>query len=357
MVLGEQLGEKMNTREIKKFISERWKLILSVVLVFALIVLLLTQCGSGNDDPAKAKEKDLGVVSATSLVADDEESNAESENESKTEEEDGALDELNEAKMFEVNPNLFIIETNKETPVYTYRNLVSENKKLQANSEVAVEKTDSILWLKYAEGDSVNYIYTDDIAGDYEGSTMLEESVQTKLKELQDRYMDGKFWNHMGVEFSGEDTHGIVTDNPCDNFSHGEYYCNKYNGQTKQFFPEYEYLCQCLGFASMLSDMIFGYDEVVRDLGDPQMNGYELRVGDHLRFNEYEFEHSMIITSVHEDYITVAEANRNFQTCEISWGRVLTYDEIYSHYGYTQYFTRYPVTADEHITEEINEGY
>ncbi|MCC8079201.1 MAG: S-layer homology domain-containing protein [Oscillospiraceae bacterium] len=93
----------------------------------------------------------------------------------------------------------------------------------------------------------------------------------------------------------------------------------------------------CAGFAFLLSDAAFG-DARARIIND---YAYEdLKVGDILRINND--THSVVILSVYDDYVVIAEGN--FNSC-IYWGRTLTKDKVMESNNYI--FTRYPEEADE----------
>ena len=67
--------------------------------------------------------------------------------------------------------------------------------------------------------------------------------------------------------------------------------------------PQYGDETQCLGYASIISDLLFGYDAPITEFYDFD----ELRIGDHIRMGWY--EHSMIVTDIDwdTDTITVTE--------------------------------------------------
>ncbi len=163
-----------------------------------------------------------------------------------------------------------------------------------------------------------------------------EESVQEKLKLLEKEFPSGTYWNHRGVEIpDGSPNWAITTDIPCDHSTYGDAYCNRYNGATKEFFPQYDYLTQCLGFSSMLSDQIFGEDapiKIHRDFND-------LRPGDQIRLTGS--WHSMLVIEKLENHVSVAECDEDAITCEISWGREISKNELMSYGEEIEYITRY----------------
>ena len=180
-------------------------------------------------------------------------------------------------------------------------------------------------------------------------------TIEEKLAVLRERFPDGMYWNHSGLdigELSHDEAALVCTDTPCDHSSYGYGSCNIYNGETMYWFG-YSYNTQCLGFASLVSDFLFGKDIPI--------NSYtsfdEIRVGDHIRLDLW--DHSFIVTEVGineegEDYIKVLECNRNYEDCLIEWDRVLTRSDMASYGPYVTYLTRY-LAEGELLVEEILE--
>jgi len=139
-----------------------------------------------------------------------------------------------------------------------------------------------------------------------------------KILVLQKIFPSGKYWNHMGQDATNpKESNNIysVTDIPCNHYENGEIYCNAHYGKSDELYP-YEATCsQCRGFASMLSDFIFGKDAPVRYFEDYD----ELRIGDQARIDgDY---HSVFIIDKTDEYVIVAECNSDLETCQINWGR------------------------------------
>lgn len=142
---------------------------------------------------------------------------------------------------------------------------------------------------------------------------------------LQNTFPSGKYWNHMGKEAANaNETNNIysVTDIPCNHWKNGECYCNAHYGKSDDLYP-YEATCtQCRGFASLLSDLIFGEDAPVRYFEDYD----ELRIGDQARIDgDY---HTVFIIDKTDDYVIVAECNRDLETCKIEWGRRILREDL-----------------------------
>lgn len=169
--------------------------------------------------------------------------------------------------------------------------------------------------------------------GDPQAGKAAEAAAATKLEALREKFPDGKYWNHMSLEESpGPDS---VTDLPCDHAAYGETYCNSYSGATAELFPQYEDPCQCLGFASMLSDLVFGESAPV----SIHRSWEQLRVGDQIRLTSE--EHSMVVIEKSGDRVRVAECNADYQTCRISWGRELSRQQLEDYGEELEYITRY----------------
>lgn len=117
--------------------------------------------------------------------------------------------------------------------------------------------------------------------------SLAEQGVQTRLELLEDYFPNGMYWNHIGVdtsEMTADEIAMCVTDTPCNHSVYGYGNCNIYNGLMDDFFPQYGDEMQCLGYASIISDLLFGYDAPITEFYDFD----ELRIGDHIRMGWYE---------------------------------------------------------------------
>ena len=165
-----------------------------------------------------------------------------------------------------------------------------------------------------------------------EPQPITEEEADATLESLRDTFPDGSYWNHMGLEEWDEFT---VTDIPCDHDLYWDTYCNSYTGGIQELFPQFEPMEQCLGFAALLSDLVFGEDAPVSTFTDYT----QLRVGDHIRLELT--EHSMTVLTVVEEGITVVECNRDYEHCLISWDRFLSWEELAAYSYEMECITRY----------------
>lgn len=143
-----------------------------------------------------------------------------------------------------------------------------------------------------------------------EPQLITEEEAAATLESLRDTFPEGAYWNHVGVEDWDEFT---VTDSPCQHDLYWDAYCNTYTGGIQELFPQFEPMEQCLGFAALLSDLVFGEDAPVSTFADYT----QLRVGDNIRLELT--EHSMVVLTVDGEGITVVECNSDYEHCRISW--------------------------------------
>lgn len=160
--------------------------------------------------------------------------------------------------------------------------------------------------------------------------------IRQKLAALQKRFPSGKYWNHRSAGITdGRESWETVTNTPCNHAANGIYYCNTYYGVSS--VPVIGDTCswQCLGFASMLSDQLFGKNAPVRTFRDFD----QLQIGDQIRL--LSAEHSMVVIEKSRDSIAVAEVNADYSSCRISWGRRLSRREL-ENSGGALYITRYP---------------
>ena len=165
-----------------------------------------------------------------------------------------------------------------------------------------------------------------------EPQPITEEEAAATLESLRDTFPEGSYWNHVGVEDWDEFT---VTDSPCQHDLYWDAYCNSYTGGIQELFPQFEPMEQCLGFAALLSDLVFGEDAPVSTFTDYT----QLRVGDHIRLELT--EHSMTVLTVVEEGITVVECNRDYEHCLISWDRFLSWEELAAYSYEMECITRY----------------
>ena len=168
------------------------------------------------------------------------------------------------------------------------------------------------------EAASANYEETSSLS-ESEEDDFTEAEASLVLEDLRDVFPEGAYWNHVGVEDWNEFT---ITDTPCQHDVYWDTYCNTYTGGIQELFPQFEPMEQCLGFAALLSDLVFGADAPVSTFSDYT----QLRVGDNIRLELS--EHSMVVLTVDLEGITVVECNSDYEHCRISWDRFLSWDDL-----------------------------
>lgn len=122
-----------------------------------------------------------------------------------------------------------------------------------------------------------------------EGSNLTDKEAYKKIIKLKSRYPEGKKWTNDNSHRSG-----------------------------------YRMGYGCAGFAFLVQDEVFG--EQAKKYQYDTFEWDSLRVGDHLRiYNSIGGEHSVIVLTMEDDFITICEGNYN---SSIHWGRKMTMDEL-----------------------------
>ena len=122
-----------------------------------------------------------------------------------------------------------------------------------------------------------------------EGSNLTDKEAYKKIIKLKSRYPEGKKWTNDNSHRSG-----------------------------------YRMGYGCAGFAFLVQDEVFG--EQAKKYQYDTFEWDSLRVGDHLRiYNSIGGEHSVIVLTIEDDFITICEGNYN---SSIHWGRKMTMDEL-----------------------------
>lgn len=223
---------------------------------------------------------------------------------------------------------------------------------LSDGMQVRIEQTGNPLWYQMVPSDAMRkrlglisrpyYLYAESLyrveSGKAAATSLYQEFASERFAQLQLMYPHGKYWNHMGQQVStGTATPYSVTNTPCNHSRYGENSCNRYTGVMAGAFG-HSTCMQCMGFASLLSDEVFGASAPIHSYRDLKL----LRVGDHIRYRST--VHSVTVTGIYDSYITVAEVNRDFTTCKIEWGRQVTYTELANKAWEITCYTRYPLS-------------
>jgi len=161
-------------------------------------------------------------------------------------------------------------------------------------------------------------------AEDLLSEKFLALSFDSKLEMLEKLFPDGSFWNSLPGE-SGDPLG--VTSVPCvhgtgtkaSDFDRSR--CNIYTGKTGEYLGIHTCM-QCLGFASLVSDFLFGPDSGIESFTDYA----SLQPGDHIRLTKT--AHSVIVLEKTSSYVTVLECNPGYSDCRIEWGRKISASKL-----------------------------
>ncbi len=178
-----------------------------------------------------------------------------------------------------------------------------------------------------------------------------------KMIELQNKFPDGKYWNHVGMEQDNSDGY---TETPCG--LHGTNGIHTYgtDGCTCNHFACTGHVSasQCMGFANKLGYDVFGDTTWTLHLNSGNAC-QEIAVGDIVRIGG---SHSVFVTGRNGNNITVAEANYK-PNCQISWGRtidltqvVITNYERADNYAVVLGEAPVPSTTEQPTTEATTEA-
>lgn len=138
------------------------------------------------------------------------------------------------------------------------------------------------------------------------------------LNYLMDKYPEGKYWNHVGMDHNNAEG---WTDTPCDHpliYSNGWWHyvsngtCNSSGGTM-----------QCWGFVNKLAYECYG---TIEHSFWPTTTLDNLKPGDGVRFMND--SHSIFITGVDGEKVTYGECNGDYRTCQIHWNVETTKSEI-----------------------------
>ncbi len=198
-----------------------------------------------------------------------------------------------------------------------------------------VEETDDWLLVRSPDG-VIGYVSKDDVELFQEdialpvtepAAAITPEEAAAKLQALQLVYLDGMYWNNPdgSVVFdpATNNMDALVTDTPCTHkTAQTDLTTCAFHAGIGTVPLAYGEAPQCMGYASMLSDLIFGAGAPIR----VHSSFGRVRVGDVIRLVSQ--SHSVVVTGIQDDGFVVTECNRDFKTCKIEWGRVLTWEEL-----------------------------
>ncbi len=168
-----------------------------------------------------------------------------------------------------------------------------------------------------------------------------ETAAKERLTELSAFFEAGRYWNDYGAAESIENHKSfVISDTPCQHENYGYGHCNYYTSKISAAL-DYSYGSQCVGYAGLISDLIFGTEAPITEHSDFD----RLRVGDHIRLVLW--DHSMLVTDVGKDengktFVYVTEVNADYETCRIDWNRKFTQDDLRRLGDYIEVHSRYP---------------
>lgn len=153
------------------------------------------------------------------------------------------------------------------------------------------------------------------------------------ISELQEKFPQGKYWNHMGSSSNNPDGY---TSTPCNHNSYGTKYCNLYSAGGSR---------QCMGFAQKLGHDYTGIDPIngsgwtfIKYSTNPSgwTNAIEnLKTGDIVTYYESTSSvgtHTFFVTSVDGDTVHFAECNWG-NKCIIRWDRTMSKSKLKTLYS------------------------
>ncbi len=150
------------------------------------------------------------------------------------------------------------------------------------------------------------------------------ETIEEKLEILKQEFQHGDYWNNKMVDVSGlpqEWSASISTHNSCSHSVNGYSFCNDYSGKVQESFDDAS-SSRDLGFASMVSDFLFGKSGGTQKFLDFD----KVKIGDLI--NDITEEHIMVVIEKNEESVKVLEVNSDKESCKISWGREVDIDEL-----------------------------
>lgn len=169
----------------------------------------------------------------------------------------------------------------------------------------------------------------------------VEIDFQTKIVELQNKYPNGKYWNHVGMSSDNSDGY---TDKPCtlhksSNVSH----TYGTNGCTCNHFGDKGHLMatQCMGFANKLGHDVFGDTTWIKYNNPTSVQIAGIKPGDIVRLNNN--SHSVFVISNNGNILTVGEANYP-NGCQIRWNG--TYSLLSNSITYYEHAANYDMVLN-----------
>ena len=154
-----------------------------------------------------------------------------------------------------------------------------------------------------------------EVSGGSEGGS----DTNLTLKQLQEKFPNGKYWNHVGSSKNNQDGY---TDTPCPSHN-STATCNCYvvNGR--------EMAWQCQGFVMKCGYDACGSDPYTWPIIASSSALDDLKPGDIIRYFTTNGKHSIFVTDISGDTITFGDCNSDFH-CKIRWGTTTTKQKLES---------------------------
>ena len=160
------------------------------------------------------------------------------------------------------------------------------------------------------------------------GAVPKAKAAGMPISTLQEKFPQGKYWNHMGSSFNNPDGY---TSTPCNHDKYKTKYCNSYSAGGSW---------QCMGFAQKLGHDYTGIDPIngsgwtfIKYGSNP--SGWtdaieNLKTGDIVTYYEATSStgtHTFFVTSVNGDTVHFAECNWG-NKCIIRWDRTISKSKL-----------------------------
>lgn len=165
------------------------------------------------------------------------------------------------------------------------------------------------------------------------GAVPKAKAAGMPISDLQTKFPQGKYWNHMGSSSNNPDGY---TSTPCNHDKYKTKYCNSYSAGGSW---------QCMGFAQKLGHDYTGIDPIngsgwtfIKYGSNPSgwTNAIEnLKTGDIVTYYEATSStgtHTFFVTSVNGDTVHFAECNWG-NTCIIRWDRTISKSKLKTLYS------------------------
>lgn len=161
---------------------------------------------------------------------------------------------------------------------------------------------------------------------------------ETIIEGIKTQYPEGMFYNSVGVSNNDEENPNSQTGNvtsittsECNHELYGTKYCNEYHGKSNDAYPYAVAGRRDVGFASMISDLIFGKEAEAYIYYEYD----DIKVGDQARINNDSY--TVIILEKTDDHIIVGGIDYETNICRIMWEKKIKKNELSSAFYVSRY--------------------